>query len=457
MEKSVFTEERAIKRMTFAKVRPDDPKGLRLIFKALSHRNYRLFFGGQGISLIGTWMQQTAMIWLVYRLTHSPFLLGVVGFASQIPSFLIVPFAGALIDRWNRRHILVITQSLSLIQAFILAFLDLKGGIAVWHVIALSIFLGVVNAFDMPTRQAFVVEMVEKREDLGNAIALNSFIFNSARLLGPTIGGILISLVGEGMCFLLNGLSFIAVIIAFLAMKMTPRKRESRTYPMLKGVKEGFMYAFGFLPIRSLLLLLGLVSLMGMPFTVLMPVFAAKILHGGPHTFGFLMAASGVGALAGAIYLAARKSVVGLGRLIVIASGLFGIGLIGFSLSRILLLSLLFLTFIGFGMIVQMASSNTVLQTIVEEDKRGRVMGFYTMAFMGMVPFGSLLAGTLATKIGAPQTVMMSGISCILGSIIFARKLPLLRKIVRPIYLRKGILLEEPREVWPPNIHIDGA
>jgi MFS family permease len=443
MEKFVFTEERAIRRMKFGKVRPDDPKGLKLIFKALSHRNYRLFFGGQGISLIGTWMQQLAMSWLVYRMTQSAFLLGVVGFLGQIPAFLLSPFAGVLIDRWNRHRILVGTQSLAMIQAFILALLTLTGTIAIWHIIILALFLGFVNAFDMPTRQAFVVDMVETGEDLGNAIALNSFLFNGARLLGPSIGGILISVLGEGMCFLLNGISFIAVIAALLAMKMTKREIRSKSSHVLQGVKEGFTYAFGFPPIRFLLLLLGLVSLTGMPYTVLMPVFAKNILRGGPHTLGFLLGASGVGALVGAIYLASRKSVLGLGRLITIALNIFGIGLIAFSISRTLSLSLLFLGFTGFGMMVQMASTNTVLQTIVEEDKRGRVMSLYTMAFMGMVPFGSLLAGSLASKIGAPGTIMISGVACILGSILFARKLPLLRELVRPIYIEKEILSKE--------------
>jgi len=425
------------------KMNLDDPKGLQLIFRALHHRNYRLFFGGQGVSLIGTWMQQIAMSWLVYRMTQSAFLLGVIGFLGQIPAFLLSPFAGVLIDRWNRHRILVGTQSLAMIQAFILAFLTLTGTIAIWHIIILALSLGFVNAFDMPTRQAFVVEMVETGEDLGNAIALNSFLFNGARLLGPSIGGILISLLGEGVCFLLNGISFIAVIAALLAMKMTKREIRSKSSHVLQGIKEGFTFAFGFPPIRSLLLLLGLVSLAAMPYTVLMPVFAKNILHGGPHTLGFLLGASGVGALVGAIYLASRKSVLGLGRLIVIALNIFGIGLIAFSVSRVLSLSLLLLAFTGFGMMVQMASTNTVLQTIVEEDKRGRVMSLYTMAFMGMVPFGSLLAGTLASKIGAPGTIMISGLACILGSILFARKLPALREMVRPIYIEKEILSKE--------------
>lgn len=388
-------------------------------------------------------MQQVAMSWLVYRLTNSAFLLGVVGFSSQIPAFILTPFAGVLIDRWNRRRILVITQSLFMIQAFILSFLDLTGRITVEQIIILSTFLGLVNAFDMPTRQAFVVEMVERKEDLSNAIALNSFLFNGARLLGPAIGGTLISILGEGICFLLNGLSFLAVIAALWGMKIKPRKIELRDLHIWMELKEGFQYAFRFPPIRSLLLLLALVSVAGMPYTVLMPVFAKNILHGGPETLGFLMGASGVGALVGAIYLASRENVLGLGRVIVISLNIFGIGLIAFSQSQFLFLSLLLLALIGFGMMVQMASSNTLLQTIVEEDKRGRIMSLYTMSFMGMVPFGSLFAGVLASRIGAPYTVTVGGISCILGVILFARKLPSLRRLVRPIYVKKGIILEE--------------
>jgi MFS family permease len=285
--------------------------------------------------------------------------------------------------------------------------------------------------------------MIEKREDLGNAIALNSSMVNGARLIGPSVAGLLIATLGEGICFLLNGLSFIAVIWSLLAMKITPKKKEIQSSQVLQGLKEGFSYAFSFLPIRSLLLLLGLVSLMGMPYMVLMPIFAEKILHGGPQILGFLLGATGVGAIAGSIYLASRKSVLGLDRIIVISSNLFGIGLIAFSLSHLFWLSMLMMSLIGFGMMVQMASTNTVLQTLVEEDKRGRVMSFYTMAFMGMVPFGSLLAGSLANNIGAPKTLMIGGIACILGSVWFAKRLPTLREMARPIYIEKGIILEE--------------
>ncbi len=422
----------------------DDPKGIRLIFRALSSRNYRLFFGGQGISLIGTWMQQIAMSWLVYRLTNSVFLLGLIGFSSQISSLFFSPFAGVLSDRWNRHRILVVTQSLAMIQALILAFLTLMGVVAVHHLIILSIFLGLVNAFDMPTRQAFVVEMVEKRADLGNAIALNSFLFNGARLAGPSIAGILISILGEGMCFLLNSVSFLAVIIALLAMKMTPNKEDFEKTRVLQGLKEGFIYAFGFPPIRSILLFLGWISLVGTANTTLMPVFARDILHGDSKTYGFLMAAIGVGAIIGAIFLASRKNVLGLGRIITIASSIFGIGLISFSFSHSLWLSFFLLLISGFGMMVHMASSNTILQTIVDDDKRGRVMSLYAMAFMGMAPLGSLVGGSLAGWIGAPITLVIVGATCMIGSLLFRKILPSLRIMIRPIYVRKGILSEKP-------------
>jgi len=421
-----------------------DTGGLRLLLRALQYRNFRLFFVGQGISLIGDWMQSLAMSWLVYRLTNSALLLGVVGFTGQIPIFLLAPFAGVLADRSNRRRILVITRAVPIIQSFILALLTLTGTIAVWHIITLSLFLGLVNAFDIPTRQAFVVEMVEKREDLGNAIALNSFMFNGARLVGPSIAGIVIAVMGEGMCFLLNGISNIAVVSALLAMKITPRKTEVQVALLLQGVKEGFSYAFGFAPIRYILLLIGLLSLVGMPYSVLMPVFARDILHGGPSTLGFLMATWGVGALVGAVYLASRKSVLGLEKMIAIALSIFGIGLVVFSRSHLLWLSLLLLLLTGFGMMVQMASSNTVLQTIVDDDKRGRVMSIYTMAFIGTAPFGSLLAGSLASRIGAPNTLTIGGTLCILGSLIFASRLSSLKELVRPIYARAGGTSEAP-------------
>lgn len=413
-----------------------------MIFRALRSRNYRLFFGGQSISLIGTWMQQIAVSWLVYRMTNSAFMLGVVGFAGQIPTSLLAPVAGVCADRLNRHRILIVTQTLAMIQALMLALLVLTRTVTVWQVITLSVFLGLVNAFDMPVRQAFIVDMIERREDLGNAIALNSTIFNGARLLGPSIAGLLIASLGEGLCFLLNGISYVAVIGALSAMRMAPRTRAVRRTDMVQELREAFSYAFGFAPIRSILLLLGLVSLIGMPYTTLMPVFAKDVFHGGAHTLGFLVGASGIGALVGTMYLASRASVRGLGRLIAISASIFGVGLIAFSLSRVIWFSLLLMLLTGFGMVVHFASSNTVLQTIVDDDKRGRVMSLFTMVVMGAAPFGSLLAGALASQIGAPATLLLCGICCVSGSLLFTRVLPSLREMVRPIYVRKGIIPE---------------
>jgi len=411
-------------------------------FRALEHRNYRLFFMGQGISLVGTWMQQVAISWLVYRMTNSVFLLGVVGFAGQIPTFIFTPFAGVIADRHSRHRILVITQILSMLQALLLAMLVLTGSVKIWHMIALSAFLGLVNSFDMPVRHAFTVEMIEKKEDLGNAIALNSSMVNMARLIGPSLAGVLIAVLGEGICFLLNGISYIAVIISLLAMKI--KKTEPKlSYPnVLYELKEGVVYALNFAPIRYILLLLALVSLMGVPYQVLMPVFAKDIFHGGPKTLGFLVTMAGVGALIGAVYLASKKSVRGLVGLIALTSGIFGLSIIVFSHSNMLWFSVIVVCISGFAMMVQMAASNTILQTIVEEDKRGRIMSFFTMAFIGMVPFGSLMAGSLASKIGAPNTLIIGGICCMLGSAVFFRKLPSIRKKIRPIYISKGIIPE---------------
>jgi MFS family permease len=413
------------------------------MLRALRHKNYRLFFSGQSISLIGTWMTRIATSWLVYHLTDSALLLGIVGFAGQIPAFLLSPFAGVLVDRWNRHKVLVVTQILAMIQSLGLAILALSGLINIWQVILLSIFQGLINAFDMPARQAFVVEMVEQKEDLANAIALNSSMVNAARLLGPSLGGVIIAAVGEGWCFAFDGISYLAVIASLLAMKITPRQSKSRKEEAVwRQFREGWLYVYKFSPIRKTLLLLALVSLVGMPYTVLMPIFADEILHGGAYTLGLLMAASGVGALAGALFLASRKSVLGLGKFIPLSAGAFGMGLIAFSFSRMLWLSLLLMVVTGLGFMIQMAASNTVLQTIVEEDKRGRVMSFYTVAFMGTAPFGSILAGSVAERIGAPYTLLFGGIGCIVGALWFARSLPALRQDVRPIYRKIGILPE---------------
>lgn len=415
---------------------------IQVILRALRYRNFRLFFMGQGISLIGTWMQQIAMSWLVYRLTGSALLLGVVGFSSQIPSFLLSPFAGVLADRVNRRGLLMSTQSLSMLQAFILAALVLTGTIRIWHIILASIFIGMVNAFDIPARHSFFVEMIENKEDLSNAIALNSSMFNGARLIGPAVAGALIAVLGEGLCFLINGVSYLAVLWALAIMRLKPSEGIAVRNPVLLELKEGFSYVLGFAPIRLILTVLALLSLVGMPYTVLMPVFAGKVLHGGVHTYGFLMTASGVGAFASAIFLASRKTVLGLGRIIAIASAMFGISLIAFSLSRSIPLSLITLCIAGFAAITQVAACNTILQTITDDDKRGRVMSFYSMSFMGMAPFGSLIGGALAGRIGAPETILIGGVICIAGAIYFSLKLPSIRGLVRPIYIRKGILPE---------------
>jgi MFS family permease len=416
--------------------------GIKTVFRSLRYRNYRLFFAGQSISLIGTWIQRIATPWLVYHLTGSAFLLGVVGFAGQIPTFLLSPFAGVLTDRWNRYQILIVTQIMAMIQALALASLFFIGTIEVWHIIFLSVLLGCINALDIPARQAFVVEMIEKKEDLGNAIALNSSMVNGARLLGPSIAGILIASMGEGTCFLINGLSYLIVIGTLLKMKVYQRKVNNRNKNVLKELKEGFSYTFGFAPIKSVILLLGLISLVGMPYAVLMPVFVKEILHGDAHVFGFLMAASGLGALTGAIYLASKKSVLGFGRIIPLSAGVFGFGLIVFALSRSFPVSLALMIITGLGMMLQLASSNTIIQTIVDDDKRGRVMSFYSMAFIGTAPFGSLMAGELANVLGAPNTLIIGGALCISGALIFANRLPELKKMVRPIYVRLGIIPE---------------
>lgn len=417
--------------------------GLLFLLRALRHRNYRLFFSGQSISLIGTWMTRIATSWLVYRLTGSALLLGLVGFAGQIPAFLLTPFAGVLVDRWNRHHVLVVTQVLAMGQSLALAFLALTDLITITHVLFLSLFQGIINAFDMPARQAFVVEMIERREDLANAIALNSSMVNIARLLGPSLGGVLIAAMGEGWCFLLDGLSYLAVIASLLAMTIAPRQRPAETVGKIgQQLRDGWTYVTGFLPIRHILLLLALVSLVGMPYTVLMPLVATEMLRGGSTTLGLLMASVGVGALTGAVVLAARKSVLGLSHMIPLAAGTFGVGLIAFSFSHVLWLAMVFLVVTGLGFMVQMASSNTLLQTIVEDEKRGRVMSFYTMAVMGITPFGSLLAGGVAHRIGAASTLRLGGIGCIIGALWFAQSLTAFQRELHPIYVKRGILVK---------------
>ena len=411
-----------------------DRETLKFILRALSHRNYRLFFAGQGLSLIGTWMQRLAVAWLIYRLTGSPFLLGLVSFVGQLPLFIFASFAGVFVDRWNRYRLLFTTQVLSLVQASLLAALTLTGRVAVWHVLVLAACLGVINAFDMPARQSFVIDLVgQRKEDLPNAIALNSVMVNGARLAGPFLAGLAVAAVGEGVCFLLNALSFLAIVLALLLMNVDARKGTRKGAHAWAGLIEGYRYAFTFPPIRYTLIVLGLVSLMGMSYQVLMPVFAGKVLHSGPSTLGFLMAAGGIGALASAGNLAYRKSSVGIERMIVLGSSLFGLGLVAFSLSRHMATSLISMLVTGFGMMTSLTSCNTMLQTAVDEDKRGRIMSLYAMAFQGMTPFGGLLAGTLASHVGAPDTVMAGGLCCLAISVFFAREVPLIRQMVLPV------------------------
>lgn len=417
--------------------------------RALVHRNYRLFLLGQGISLIGTWMQQVAMSWLLYRLTGSPFWLGVISFSSQIPSLFLSPLAGVAADRWNRHRALVVTQCLSMVQAFLVLVVVYSGGDIVWKLVGLGFCLGLINAFDMPLRQAFLTEMVPDRELLGNAIALNSSIVNGARLFGPALAGAIIARWGEPACFLLNAVSYVAVVLALLAMRDFPVRAQPPAAPVLERLKEGLVYAFGFAPLRALLLLLAVISFMAMATGVLIPVFAKDILAGGASTQGMLMGANGLGALAAALYLASRKSVLGLGTAIFFGAMCYGLGQIGFSLSRTLVLSMAVLAVSGFCMMLTMASVNTLIQTITDEDKRGRVMSLYAVAFTGMAPIGSLFGGTIAARFGAPTTVRLCGTVCVLAAIVFGTQLPRLRKLVRPIYEKAGIL---PRNSAPVQL-----
>jgi MFS family permease len=412
--------------------------------RALRHRNFQLFFSGQLISLIGTWMQSVAQSWLVYRLTGSSLLLGSVGFASQIPVFLFAPLGGIVADRHNRQRVVIGTQAASMLLAFALAALTLTGIVQVWHIFVLASLLGVVNAFDIPVRQSFLVDMVG-REDLMNAIALNSSMFNGARIIGPAIAGILVARIGEGWCFFANAVSYIAVIIGLLMMRVRPHSHGPSGSP-LAHIVEGFRFVRRTGPIMAILLLLGLVSLVAMPYTVLMPVFADKILHGGARGLGILMGATGVGALLGALTLATRTGVGGLGRWVAFSCGGFGLSLALFSLSRSFWLSAALLLPVGFCMMLQMSSSNTLIQAMVPDHLRGRVMSVYSMMFMGMAPFGALLGGALADRLGAPQTVSMGAVACIGGAALFGLHLPKIRVEVRRLIVAQEVAGGEPSQ-----------
>lgn len=426
-----------------------EPTARRSLTRALRHRNYRLFFGGQSVSLIGTWITRVATAWLVYRLTGSDLLLGVVGFAGQFPLLLLAPFAGVLADRWDRRRLLVVTQILSAAQSLALAILAMTKTITVGELIGLQVFQGVVNAFDTPARQAFVVEMVEEREDLPNAIALNSSMFNGSRIIGPSVAGVLIAVVGEGWCFMIDAISYIAVIASLLAMRFAPVEVRHSGSRMLHELQQGVRYVFGFAPVRELLLQVAIVSVMGMPYAVLMPAIASKVLHGGPHTLGILMTASGVGALLGTFYLASRHTVVGLGKVIVVATIGLSLALIVFSLSKSLWLSLVVLPFVGAGMMLQSASANTILQTVVDEKLRGRVMAFYSVAILGTQPIGSLVAGLIADRAGTETAIMIGAFFCLLGGIWFAIRRPRLAAYIRPIYVERGIMTWDSNTIEP--------
>jgi len=418
------------------------------VFRALRHRNYRLFFIGQGLSLIGTWIQQTGEVWLAYRLTHSALALGVVGFASQIPTFFLSVFAGPWIDRANKHRLVTIAQMLAMGQAFALAALVISHHITYHLLILLALISGAIDALEIPSRQSFVIDMVDDPADLGNSIALNSSLVNAARLVGPAAAGLLIAVVGEGWCFFINGVSYLAVILSLLSMRLKTASRQSSQADLWRAFQEGFAYVSGSVPIVILLSALAVISLFGSSYSVLIPIFAAQVLHGNSHTLGFLMSASGLGAMTGALFLASRKTVLGIGRIIGTGMSLFGVGLAAFSCSRWFWLSWAMMLVAGLGMMIGTASINTMLQTIVEPDKRGRVMAFFTMAFIGMSPLGNFIGGALASRIGAPETVRLAGMMCLAAALVYIRNLPTLRAHIRPIYKELGILPAD-RQVIP--------
>ena len=430
---------------THAKPELEDTSRIPQMLRALRHRNFQLFFSGQLISLIGTWMDNIAEAWLVYRLTGSSLLLGTVAFAGQIPVFLLAPIGGMVADRWNRQRVVIATQASSMVLAGILAVLTLTRRVTVWEVVVLAALMGAVNAFDIPARQAFLVDMVG-REDLMNGIALNSSMFNGASVIGPSIAGILVASIGEGWCFAANSISYIAVIIGLLLMHVNRAPVETMRVSPFEHIVEGFRFVWNTGPIRALLLLLGLVSLVAMPYSVLMPIFAAKILHGNARTLGVLMGATGVGALGGALTLASRTGVKGLGRWVAVACASFGTFLILFSLSRWYLLSVALLVPVGFAMMVQMASSNTLIQAMVPDRLRGRAMAVYSMMFMGMAPMGALLSGWSADHLGAQWTLAIGGVGAIVGAALFARNLPKIRVEARELIIAQGMAGGEPAQ-----------
>jgi len=410
------------------------------ILRGFAHRNFRLFFIGQTLTMIGTWMQMIAVSWLMYRLTGSAFMLGMTGFALQIPILLVSPFAGVWVDRYNRRKLLLLTQTLALAQALLLAALTFAGLIQVWHVLAISLFLGTVNAVANSSRGTFLLEMVESKANLPNAIALNSLIMNGARFVGPSIAGGVLAFAGEAWCFMLNALSYLALIIALLMMRVKPVAAPAAREHWFEELKQGFRYAFGFLPSRRLLLLVAAVSMTTSPYQHMMPIFAGEVFGGDSRTLGLLISGAGLGALGGGAYLAGRTSLQGLSRVIILASFSAGLGLMLFSQSRVLWLSLALMLSIGFGLIVTATSTNTILQTIADEDKRGRVVAIYGMCFLGMAPIGNFIAGSVASHIGAPATLLIFGALCTVAALAFTLRLASWRDAIRPVYQRLGLV-----------------
>ena len=423
------------------------------LFRTFRSRNYRLFFIGQFTSLSGTWMSMMAIAWLVYRITGDEWMLGLIPFAMHVPTFLLSPLAGALVDRWNRRTVMVCAQLLDMVSMLVLAWLSLTGRVELWHVYATVALLGVAKGFDLPARQSLVVDIIDHRDDLPNAIALNSSMFQAARLIGPMLGaGVIwasgqpgvIAIFGEGqgegICFLLDGLSYFAVISSLLALRLSAKPETHARKHLLHDMKEGFVHAFGFRPMRALMLLIGTIALLGIPYSSLLPVIADRVLRGNERTYSLLMSAGGLGAFLGALYLASRDTVLGLGKVIALSTILFGLSLAMFALSSWLWLSLLLLTLAGAASMVAMAGTNTIIQTLVEDATRGRVMSFFGMTFMGAMPLGSVIAGKLATYIGAPYTVLLGGLACVVAGLMFGWRLPVLRAIARPVYIERGIL-----------------
>ena len=420
---------------------PNNSGAFSQVFASLKNRNFRLYFGGQCVSLVGTWMQQIAMSWLVFRLTGSVFLLATVTFMAQIPVLVVTPYMSVFVDRFNRRALLVVTQSLSMVQALLMALLTLTGWIEVWHIMVLSLLIGLINALDNPTRQSFYPSLVPA-EKLGNAIALNSAVINGSRLIGPAVGGVLIGLLGEGICFLLNGVSYIAVIIALLMMRIKPNRETVVKQRVWEDMRDGFLYVAHDIPIRSLLLLMSAISFFGLPLMTFIPAYVKTILGGESEMLGLLLSCVGVGSFIAALYLAARKSVLGLGKVVMLSGALLGIGLVVMSFVTVPWVAAVLCVPVGFTIIAAVASINTLLQTLSREDKRGRVMGYMAMAFTGMAPVGSMVLGAIEKFAGLQNIILLSGACCFIASLIFEHYRPIVRKYARPVYVEKGIIKE---------------